>query len=133
VIIVCTVIPIYQTWFLRKCDTLIAFKNKRLPTLVLSHIFRNFFYGPWQFLHINYTYSVTYFTLHVTPSINPEISGFPLSVCINAKSSAHYNGNRNTFMEDMLLIECQTPHNIVLCFVVLRMLKHNVEDCAVGN
>jgi len=34
---------------------------------------------------------VTFFTLHVTLSINPESSGFPLSVCINAKSTTLYN------------------------------------------
>jgi len=39
-------IQIYQIQFLWKCDTFIALKNKRLPTLVLSHIFRIYFDGP---------------------------------------------------------------------------------------
>jgi hypothetical protein len=35
-------------------------------------------------------------------------------------------------MENMLLKECKAAHNIVICFVVLRMLKHSAEDCLVG-
>jgi len=36
------------------------------------------------------------------------------------------------FMNKMLFKELKAAHYVVLCFVVLRMLKHSVEDCLLG-